>query len=54
MTKEYIGDGVYVSFDGWQLELSTDRMGNIEKIYLDDSTYGALLRYVAKIKGEPK
>lgn len=54
MTKEYIGDGVYVSFDGWQLELSTDRMGNIEKIYLDDSTYGALLRYVAKIKRRAK
>lgn len=41
----YIGDGVTVSSDGWQLRLSTPRDGSEHVIYLDPSTYLGLRRY---------
>lgn len=46
---EYIGDGVYVSFDGYQLELSTQRE-TTERIYLEPQVYKNLLRYVERLK----
>jgi hypothetical protein len=47
---EYLGDGVYASFDGWHIWLKTgshDDPGN--KIALEPSVYEALMRYHAKL-----
>jgi hypothetical protein len=44
--KEYLGDGVYASFDGWQIWLHTEReSGHIERIALDPATFDALATY---------
>jgi len=48
MTKEYLGDGVYVERNSYgDLELSTDRSDVTHWIVLDRRVYAALLAYVA-------
>lgn len=46
-TKEYIGDGVYVSVEYGDLKLETDRSGVIHWIVLEPQVYRALQEYVA-------
>lgn len=48
---EYLGDAVYASFDGWQIELRTGD-GNNQVIYLEPRVYQALRRYAKRIWGE--
>ena len=49
--KTYLGDGVYVGFDGYQIWLITsDGLGETNRIALDPDTYEALLAYVARLK----
>jgi len=49
--KLYLGDGVYVDFDGYALVLTTeDGMGTTNRIVLEDEVYAGLLDYVAILK----
>lgn len=62
-TKEtHIGDGVYASYDGYQIKLRVERRTSISlnsrhlcnamvdhEIYLDDRTFTALLSYRAEL-----
>ncbi len=51
MEKEYIGDGVYVSNDGYAICLETDRRmqrEEMDKIYLDLGMILNLHRYIEK------
>ena len=48
----YLGDGVYVTFDGYQIWLKTQRGSRWEEIALDPAVYKALTDY-AKIVGMP-
>jgi hypothetical protein len=50
MLKEYIGDGVYASFDGYQIWLETERNGRTERIALDDMALANLLDYVKRLR----
>ena len=51
MKKVYLGDGVYVDFDGYQLVLTTeDGISTTNTIYLDTQVYNALLAYVERLK----
>lgn len=52
MPKEYIGDGVYVDFDGYQLELSTERENGTNRIYLEPQLWVNLTKYVERLKTE--
>jgi hypothetical protein len=45
MEKQYLGDGVYASFDGYQIKLETLE-GNV--IYLEPPVMRALTEYVRK------
>ncbi len=45
MDKDYLGDGVYVEHDGYQLMLSADSDGQANRIYLDPTVFAALVRY---------
>ena len=45
--KDYLGDGVYVDFDGYQIWLSTQQ-GDL--IALEPSVYLALIRYVERLQ----
>jgi hypothetical protein len=44
--EEYLGDGLYVSFDGWQVKLRAPREGGDHEVYLDQSTLKAFLQFL--------
>lgn len=49
--KTYIGDSVYVEFDGFGLILTTDSgYGPNNTIYLEPATYESLIVFVASLK----
>lgn len=50
MEKEYIGDGVYASFDGYWIELTTEYgEGATNRITLEPEVYEALVRFAKKL-----
>lgn len=49
--EEYLGDGLYASFDGYQICLRAPREGGSHIVYLDGHTYAALIDYVRRITG---
>ena len=52
--REYLGDGVYVDFDGFALVLTTENVIRITNtIVLEPDVYDALLAYVKQL-GERK
>jgi hypothetical protein len=53
MSKEYLGDWVYVEFDDHGLTLTTDSgFGPSNMIYLESAVWAQLLsEYVARVKG---
>ena len=49
--KSYLGDGVYVDFDGFALVLTTENgIETSNTIVLKPEVYVALTRYVARLK----
>jgi hypothetical protein len=53
--KDYLGDSVYVSFNGYMLTLYTDNgNGANNVIHLEPEVYGAFLRFVEKLKEQSK
>jgi hypothetical protein len=48
MDEEDLGDGLFVSHDGWQFALHVPRHGNA--IVLDEKQLKNLLRYITKVK----
>ena len=58
--KEYIGDGIYASFDGYQIWLRTsDGIRYTNEIALEPSVFNALIDYQERLarahaaRGEP-
>lgn len=49
-SKHYIGDGVYASYDGYQIKLETDRIDHVAEIYLEPQVWFNLEAYVKKIR----
>jgi len=49
--KVYIGDGVYASFDGYQIRLTTETGMGVptNTIYLELGLFPVLKRYVEKV-----
>lgn len=50
--EEHIGDGVYASFDGYQIWLRVDRGHGSERIALEPGTYNSLRDFAKRIWGE--
>lgn len=50
MNKDYLGDGVYAEFDGYQVWLSTLEG---HRIALEPAVYIALGRYVDRLREQP-
>ena len=53
----YLGDGVYASYDGFQIWLAVNEPDN-DVVALEPMTFGALVRYVeslreTSLKGQP-
>ena len=50
---EYIGDGVYVEYDGFGIWLlANDHLAPTDKIYLEPEVLEALNRFLERIKDE--
>lgn len=45
MIEKYLGDGVYASFDGYQIWLRAPRPGGDHTIALEPDVFEALLQY---------
>jgi hypothetical protein len=51
--KDYLGDGVYVDFDGFSLVLTTENgVETTNTMILEPQVYEALTRYVARLVAE--
>jgi hypothetical protein len=49
--KHYLGDGAFVKFDGYALELTTSNgLEDTNRIVLEPAVYSELLRYVAALQ----
>lgn len=48
--ESYIGDGVYASFDGYQIWLRTDRDGVQHRIALEPSVFNELVLYANALR----
>ena len=52
-TKAYLGDAVYVSYDGYALVLTTENgIRETNRIVLEPAVYTALREFVALLKEE--
>lgn len=49
-TETYLGDGVYASFDGYQLWLRVTRENGDERIALEPNVFESLIRYRNSLK----
>jgi hypothetical protein len=51
MEKEYLGDGVYVEYDGFGLVLTTeDGISTTNRIVLENEVYSSLVGYVGRLQ----
>lgn len=50
MMKDYLGDGLYAEFDGYQIRLYADREYTRHEVFLEPQVYLALTRFVERIK----
>lgn len=49
--KQYLGDGVYVNFDGYALDLTTENgVATTNRIFLEPEVYASLVAYVAALQ----
>jgi hypothetical protein len=44
--ETYLGDGLYVSFDGWQIVLRAPRVGGDHFVALEPEVYRALVNWI--------
>lgn len=47
---QYLGDGLYAHFDGWQIQLFTERENGTHSVYLEREVYENL-KTLAKLIG---
>ena len=53
MNKQYLGDGVYVEFDGWGLTVTTENGVAIQNtVYLEPSVLEALVNYDKQMRNK--
>jgi hypothetical protein len=51
VTETYLGDGLYVEFDGYQLKLkANDNLYPTDTVYLEPQVYENLLKFVDQLK----
>lgn len=51
MSKRYIGDGVYIDFDGYGIVLTTENgIRETNRIVLEPEVYSELMRYVNDLR----
>lgn len=48
----YLGDGLYASYDGFQIRLYTERADGTHEVFLDGHTLAQFEAFVAKLRKE--
>ena len=52
LAKEtYLGDGLYCSFDGWQIKLRAPREDGDHVVYLEPAVQVAFVEFIERIVG---
>jgi hypothetical protein len=46
---DYLGDGVYASFDGWHIVLDLRGQDTVTKISLEPNVLNSLIRYRSRV-----
>lgn len=46
----YLGDGLYASFDGYQIRLYTERSEGTHEVFLDDSTLASFEAFIRTVR----
>lgn len=46
--EEYLGDGLYASFDGWQVCLRAPRRGGDHYVYLEPEAFRSLMSWMER------
>jgi hypothetical protein len=54
INEMYLGDGVYASFDGYQIWLSTERDGRSHKIAIEPEVLHAINAYEKHIRDKKR
>lgn len=54
MREQYIGDGVYASYDGYAIKIRADRDGRDHWIVLEPDVLVSLVLYAEKMKKAEK
>lgn len=49
---QYLGDGLFASFDGFQIRLWTDRGGEVHEVFIEPKVWMALLQFVEELRSE--
>lgn len=49
VNETYLGDGLYASFDGWQITLRAPRSEGDHYVALEPDVFQALLRYAEEL-----
>lgn len=47
---EYLGDGLYASYDGFMITLSTERLAGKHFVALEPQVFEALIQFAQKIE----
>ena len=50
--ETYIGDGLYASFDGWQIRLRAHRIVDDHEVFLEPGVWASLVEYVKSLNRE--
>ena len=50
--ETYLGDGLYASFDGWQVRLRAPRLEGDHVVYLEPDVLDQLDEFIKKIKAK--
>ena len=53
LPEKYLGDGLYASFDGFQIRLRAPREHGDDMVFLDGETLSAFEKYIEEIKKQP-
>ena len=48
--QKYLGDGLYVSFDGFQIAIRVNNHANPPVAYMDSNVMDAMVNYINEIK----
>lgn len=48
--ETYIGDGLYASFDGWQIRLRAPRGSQDHEVFLEPRVWASLVDFVAGLQ----